>query len=91
MDNLEYQKSGKDVENFKKGKNTPIFEHKQSEMIDTSAAEVQAEIDRKRVADQVAYEEAIRRQELHNQSLNYYKGSTYESTEETQISKGRTR
>lgn len=106
MDNLEYKPSEL-TDKFAgeaqviRGAN----EYKSSELIDTYAAETQAEKDRKRnidiaayktselkrFADQASYEEARRRQELHEQSLNYYKDSTLESAGEAQTSKGRTR
>ena len=63
MDNLEYQKNGKDGKNFEKKDNPSLFEYKQSELFDASAAEVQARIDRQKMVDQAEYKRLQAQQE----------------------------
>ena len=99
MDNLEYQQHEKIFEE----KSTPaLFKYKQSEIIDTSAAEVQARIDRKKVADQSEYEKSRIQQKRYEQSILHYINKhdsmddgnlldQSEDFEESKISKGRTR
>ena len=99
MDNLEYKQHEKIFEE----KSTPaLFKYKQSEIIDTSAAEVQARIDRKKVADQSEYEKSRIQQKRYEQSILHYINKhdsmddgnlldQSEDFEESQISKGRTR